>query len=356
VRPPPFTPPTSPRVSPPVVPPTIDIIDRIAQGIDRFSSTAFGDLCPGALGVTACGVTLLSSTSVFLALFAALMQAEWAATAFSMFQIIGLKRRPKVWGVVYDSHTKHPIAMAKLELFDATNRLLETRYADRDGRYGFLTSPASLQEEELHVHVKVTKPGFAFPSGITTSGTDYIVYENVYRGGLIVLKSTSLLNFNIPMDPTTRRGISWSGFGRGLIGTLGDRLLSLGFFIGLVAVPLNWWYMPTTKNLIIGIVFFVANGIRMLALYRPYGMTTDALTGRSMSFALVVLNDMDGNRRGFAVSDEHGRFILSGEAEQDYEIVAYTPANVVPQRIVRRRVRGLKRLSTKAWITEKLSI
>jgi len=94
----------------------------------------------------------------------------------------------------------------------------------------------------------------------------------------------------------------------------------------------------------------------MLVLYRPYGMTVDALTGRTMPFALVVLNDLEGSRQGFAVSDEHGRFILSGEADKDYEIVAYTPANVLPQRSIHRRVRGLKRLSTRAWITEKLTI
>jgi hypothetical protein len=56
------------------------------------------------------------------------------------------------------------------------------------------------------------------------------------------------------------------------------------------------------------------------------------------------------------VSDEHGRFIISGEADKDYEVIAYTPANVLPQRMIQKRVRGLKRLSTQAWITENLKI
>jgi hypothetical protein len=298
----------------------------------------------------------MSSIVVVFAFAAALIQSEWMAAAFSLLQIIGVRRKAKVWGVVYDSDTKRPIPMAKLELFDASNRLLETRYGDRDGRYGFLTSPTSLNEQELIVHMKVSKPGFTFPSIIATSGTDYIVYENPYHGETIVLRGNALLNYNIPMDPTGRRRLSWSGFGQGLVGNLGERLLSLGFYVGLVAVPLNWWFFPTTKNLVIGIIFVVANAIRMLALYRPYGMTRDALTGRPMPFALVVLNDLQGNRQGFAVSDEHGRFILSGKADLDYEVVAYSPANITPQRTITRRVRGLKRFSTQAWITENLKI
>lgn len=356
VFPTPSSPP--PRVTPPTRPPVIQppTTDTVGDVLDGMGNYLFGSLCDGPLGVTACGVTLLSSMSILLAFLAALLQSGWIATGFSLFQIIGLRRKTRVWGVVYDSHSKHPIPLAKLELFDSSNRLLETRYADRDGRYGFLTSPASLQVNELHVHVKAVKSGFIFPSGFISAGTDYIVYEHVYRGGDIVLESTTLLNYNIPMDPSTSQGWSWSGFGRGLLGALGEHLLSAGFFIGLVAVPLNWWYAPSTKNLVIGILFFVANGIRMFVMHRPYGVTVDAMTGRLMPFSLVILNDLAGNRQGFAVSDERGRFILSGKADTDYEIIAYTPANISPQRMVQRRVRGLQRFSTQAWITENLNI
>jgi hypothetical protein len=269
---------------------------------------------------------------------------------------MGVRRRAKVWGVVYDSRTKRTIPLAKLELLDASNRVLETRYADRDGRYGFLMSPASLHEEEVRVQVRVTKPGFTFPSRLSTMGTDYIVYDNLYRGGMIVMRANTLLSYNIPMDATAHARLSWSGFGQGLVGTLGDKLLSLGFYVGLVTVPLNWWLMPTTKNLVIGIVFFSVNAIRMFIIHRPYGVTRNALTGKPMPYALVILNDLQGNRQGFAVSDEYGRFILSGEQNKDYEIIAYTPSEIVPQRSIRLRVRGVRRISTRAWITNKLRI
>lgn len=328
------------------------IVDNVITPIiDLVSST-----CVGPLGTVACGSAAAATTAVTVAVTAMVVQNEVAAASFSMFQVVGLRRRAKVWGVIYDSKTKKPIPLAKIELLDVAGRVLETRFADRDGRYGFLTSPSSLHATELRVQVRVQKTGYTFPSTFSVAGTDYIVYDNIYRGGEIVLKGDSLVKFNIPMDPTVNVRTSWTGLGQGLIGTLGDRLLSFGFYIGLVTIPVNLWFAPTTKNFIIGAVFFAANGIRMLAIYRPYGVTINAATKKRLPFALVTLNDLQGNRLGFAVSDENGRFILSGEQGKDYEIMAYTPANIVPQRMVRQRVLGVKRFWTRSWITADLHI
>jgi hypothetical protein len=351
-----------PSVSPPIrptTPPISERVDQLTRGLESFGawlSSGNESLCGGPLGIASCATTAVPALALLAALLAALMQNEVAAAGFSMLQFLGLRRKPKVWGVVYDSRTKHPIALAKLELFDAAQRLLETRYADRDGRYGFLMSPATLHEQELRVQLRVSKPGFVFPSASTVLGTDYVVYDNLYHGGEIVMRGESLLNYNIPMDPIAGHRLSLMEFGQGLINPLGEKLLALGFYLGLVTVPLNWWFNPSTKNLVIAIIFIVANAIRSFALHRPHGITTDAQTGKRMSFALVVLNDLQGMRQGFAVSDEHGRFILSGEQNKDYEIIAYTPANVVPQRSVRIRVRGIRRMSTRAWITNNLRI
>ena len=359
----PFPTPTSPPptvaplpTSPPSGPSIGGVINTAGNALDRISEVIIGSVCPGVLGAAACATAAASSVAIVVSVFAALVQNEVIAGGYSLFQVIGLRRRTKVWGIVYDSSTKRPIPLAKLELFDSANRLLETRYADRDGRYGFLTSVASMREQELRLQIRASKRGFQFPSVSQIGATDYIVYENVYRGGELVLHGDAIINISIPMDPTIRGRLAWSGFGQGLIGTVGEKALSLGFYIGLIVVPLNWWLAPTTINLVIGVVFIGANAIRMLALYRPYGMTRDALTGRFMPYALIILNDLDGNRQGFAVSDERGRFILSGEARKDYEIIAYTPANIQPQRSIQRRVRGIRRLTTQAWITENLVI
>ena len=82
-------------------------------------------------------------------------------------------------------------------------------------------------------------------------------------------------------------------------------------------------------------------------------MTLDAMTGKSMPFALITLNDATGKRVAFAVSDEHGRFILSGEKGVPYDVIAYTPANVSPQRTSRLHLSGLLGAG---WITSKIRI
>lgn len=354
--PPPVTP-----VRPPVVNPPVQIIQQIADFLDRLAQRIFGDsvvqgLCAGPLAATACGVTAVGILVIALAILAGLLQSELLAVLFSALQIIGLKRRAKVWGCTYDSVTKRPIPMTKIELFDTSGRVLETRFADRDGRYGFLTSPASLHAQELRVQIRATKPGYTFPSMRAVIGTDYIVYDNVYRGGELVLHGESVLHFNIPMDPVSARRTVFSGLGQGLFGPLGDRILSLAFFIGLIVMPINIWYFPTTKNIIIAAVFLLVNSVRIFALYRPYGRTIDALTGKPLPFALVTLTDMDGKREGFSVSDEYGRYILSGERGKKYEVAITTPANISPQRTVKHQIGIYTRISKRGWVTETLKV
>ncbi|MCC6934374.1 MAG: hypothetical protein IT406_01610 [Candidatus Yanofskybacteria bacterium] len=355
-------PPSAPPGGAPV-PPTVQLGRVISDAIDSIAQRLFGDIeipavpaCGGAVGLAACGATAAGAAAVGAAVVAAFAQKEVAAGTFSLLQVVGLKRRTKVWGSVYDSVTKRPVPFAKLELLDAHGRVLETRFSDRDGRYGFLTTPASLHQESLLVTLRVEKPGYRFPSSHGGSGTDYIVYDNLYTGGAVELRGAGLLRFNVPMDPISPQRARLSEFGRGLLGTLGDRLLSFAFFAGLITVPLNWWFVPSTKNLVILVLFFGVNAVRMFALHRPYGTTVDALTGKRMSFALVTLNNAAGERVGFSVSDEYGRFILPVERSVEYEMIAYTPANVSPQRVVRRGVRGRSRVSKRGWITEDVHI
>ncbi len=298
----------------------------------------------------------MATTAIVAALLAAIIQNELAAAVFSFLQIIGIKKKARVWGVVYNSATKHPIPAAKIELLDASGRVMEVRFTDRDGRYGFLTTPASLNQLELKASIRVTKPGYRFPSSLTVSGTDYVVYDNLYRGGLFSITGDGLLNFSIPMDPVTTDRARLSGFGRGLFGTLAERLLALGFIVGLVAVPLNYYFAPTTQNLVILIVFFAVNALRLAITYRPYGVTVDAVTGRKLPFALVTLLDEQGTRVGFTVSDEHGRYVLSAQRNRQYEVVAYTPANVIPPRTARQRISRLSRMGRTAWVTLTLRV
>ena len=306
-----------------------------------------------AVQTAACSVTAIGMAAALAALLAALIQKEIVAGLFSLYQIFGLRRKARVWGVIYDTATKRPVPMAKVELYDEAGRLLETRFADTDGRYGFLTSPSSVRVESMNVSIKASKPGYRFPSTSASGDVDYVVYDRLYKGGVITLRQDGIINYNIPLDPTSARRVSLSGFGRSLVGTVGDRLLAFGFYIGLIIVPLNYYLLPTKANLIILIGFLLVNLFRLFVVYRPYGISIDAATGKPLPYALITLNDISGNRVMFAVSDEFGRYILSGKPGETYDVAAYTPAQISPQRVAKLRVSGLR---GRGWVTERIRI
>jgi hypothetical protein len=373
--PPPFIPPSSPPTgggpaggsgggSGPIAP-VVNFVQSVGNIIDDVATAVLGPIAPiakewcgqSSVQSVACGTTAVGVAAAAAGLAAGVAQKEVVGATYSMFQVVGLKRKAKVWGVVYDADTKKPVPFAKVELLDEAGRILESRFADREGRYGFLTSPASVHQSEIKVSIRVSKPGFSFPSKLVGIGaSDYIVYDRLYHGEVLTIQQEAVINYNIPLDPTSVRGHSWSGWGLSLIGTVGDRILSFGFYLGLITVPLTYYLMPNTKNLIIMVAFFGANLFRMLVVYRPYGLTVDAVTGKPLPFALVTLNDASGNRVAFTVSDEYGRYILSGPSGQEYEVVAYTPANIAQQRIHREHVNKLKGWSSHGWITAKLQV
>src|SRR5512143_3625903 len=75
-----------------------------------------------------------------------------------------LPKRKKVWGTVYDANTKRPIPFAKVQLLDRNKRVLETRIADKEGRYGFLTTPESLLAQNMQILILAGSNGYHFPS------------------------------------------------------------------------------------------------------------------------------------------------------------------------------------------------
>jgi len=266
----------------------------------------------------------------------------------------GLRRKRRVWGVVYDAHTKAPIAYAKVELRDAANRVLETRYADRQGRYGFLTSPASLREQAVSISLVASVNGYRFPSLLVNTDPDFIVYDHVYRGGIVSVSGNVLVNYNIPLDPVSDvKRVNPQPFLSGFT----VRLLDVAFWAGLIILPLNAVLSPSWWSIGLLAVFIVTNAFRIgQNLYRPFGIVLDATSRGMMPFALVTLNESSGQRVNFTVSDEHGRYILSGERGRDYELQAYTPSNVVPQRSHSFHVNGHSRIGRRAWFTLTMKI
>jgi hypothetical protein len=340
------------------------VAEEVAQALDEAIAQPLldllgpipEDLCRGAVGIAACGVTSAGVAVVAIGVAAAVVQSEAVAAGYWFLHIIGIVSKPPAWGTVYDSRTRRPIPAVKLELVDSGGRVVETRFTDRDGRYGFLTTPSSRNSSEMKVIIRASKPGYAFPSVLNDQKTNYVVYENPYQGGEVTLMKEGVLNFSIPLDAVSPERVRWSGFGSALFSRFTDRILAAGFLLGLVAVPLNYYFFPTTKNLVILSAFVLVNGIRLAVIYRPYGITVNAVTGKPLPYALVVLLDDQGRRVGFAVSDEYGRYVLSGDRQHIAFIEAYSPANISPQRSAKYPIPRFSTESRTAWLTQKIRI
>ncbi len=108
---------------------------------------------------------------------------------------IGLRKRRRYWGTVYDSSSKQPIDPAIVELKDAvTGNVVEQAITDLLGRYGFL-------ERVGQFRITAKKTNYRFPSTIITGTTDGL-FDNLYHGGTFnILNPQDVISPNIPMDP-----------------------------------------------------------------------------------------------------------------------------------------------------------
>lgn len=102
------------------------------------------------------------------------------------------RKGKRFYGIVYDSISKEPVALAILRIRDQQGRLVATRVTDHFGRYEALLPAGTFTLE-------VIKPGYVYPSQIV-QGMQDAGFEHVYRpengvtGGLEWLP-------DVPVDP-----------------------------------------------------------------------------------------------------------------------------------------------------------
>jgi hypothetical protein len=110
------------------------------------------------------------------------------------------RRRRQNFGIVYNSITKVPIDLAVVRLYDAQAKLVRTMVTDSDGRYFFNVDAGKY-------FIRVTKPGFTFPSaylsGVKADGNFVDIYT---QGYLEVTEQSVIIAANIPLDPVSEEG------------------------------------------------------------------------------------------------------------------------------------------------------
>jgi len=260
--------------------------------------------------------------------------------------------KTRMWGIVFDSITKRPVAGARIELLSKESRVLETRFSDRDGRYGFVLAGESIQQSVREIQMHVSRKDYTFPASPPVDPDEDLMYQNVYRGGLMMMREDEIVSHDIPLEPVIKPEFLSK---KALIGAKMSKWIAsfadASFKVGIVMAPLNFILQPTwTSGLIVG-VYILFLIFRLLGIrFRPFGMVLNRDAGNSVPYSLITINDPRGKRVGQAVSDERGRYFLLTERGM-YNMHVQTPAQLRPSRKIQKVVK-----SGRGWLSQTVKL
>lgn len=261
----------------------------------------------GLITIIVQAVAALPSIFQFLAYLIALLA-----------EALGIKRKPKPWGVVFDSLSGKPIDLAVTRLFDSeSKRLVATRVTDLSGKFGFSVDPGTYM-------VSVTKPGYIFP--ITRNSLSYLSREQTYYVGapIKIEKKMENLSLSIPIEPV-RTQMSFYSKMRILSRDLSEWISSFSLYIfvpilalGIITSAISAYVLAETKNYILMDSYFIMAGfyiIQRSRSQRRHG-TVLAPTGdhkklKRLANALIYVYDAEFETlRGEIPTDNNGRYTL----------------------------------------------
>jgi hypothetical protein len=267
-----------------------------------------------------------------------------------LFQILGIRKRPKPWGTVYDAVTKKPIAFARVEILNEQMRKLQSVITDENGRYGFLVSESTMAGERLHLQAFRTK--YVFPSKEISSPVEQELYANIYRGGSVGIEN-GITNFDIPMDPVDKTASQGFYFGivsvklNKIFTSLADILFMAGVVLGVTNAIIN----PNKTSIIILFVVLLTFLLRIAGFkMKPFGITRDSITNQVLPFGFIALHDKNGQRINFTVSDDKGRYFLLTK-KGAFTLKASTPAHILPARL-----KEVPIFTHKGWISKEIGV
>ena len=225
---------------------------------------------------------------------------------------VGLKKRNRPWGVVYDSITKQPLDPVYVVLTDLEGKEIATSITDMDGRYGFLVEPGVYK-------IKVNKNNYIFPSDKLMGKSSDELYSDIYWGDYFEIKNSGeVIAKNIPMDPT---GFNWNEFAKKeqgkmkyyhardvIISRISEVFSIVGFLISFVILLV----LPKPYNVIVFCLYIVLFVLRRTKLIRnKKGSVVNDKTGVPLSYGILRVYSMTtGVEVAHRVLDKKGNYYL----------------------------------------------
>ncbi|MEX0672468.1 MAG: immunoglobulin-like domain-containing protein [Candidatus Paceibacterota bacterium] len=332
-----------------------DVITTTVREVAEFYNSPVGSvttkvvstagLITGSIGAAA---TLFMSPLALGELFLIPLRL-WAL----LLSLLGLKKRYRPWGTVYDSVTKQPLDPAYVILEDMDGNELKTSITDLDGRFGFLIGPGRYR-------IKAHKTNYSFPSEKLAGQTDDDLHPNLYFGEPIdVTEEGGVVAKNIPMDPEK---FDWNEFAKNdqnlmkfysRFDVIKSKIVKWLFYLGFVVTLVALFFAPEPYNYIIFALYVVVVIVSFVGLKRKKsGRVVDDETGAPLSFAIVRLFSPNlGREISKTVCDKYGRYFMlisNGDyyvvierktGEDEYEKIFTSESFKVKNGIVKKKFR-----------------
>jgi hypothetical protein len=266
--------------------------------------------------VAAVGVVVGSAASAISGLlFSAFSFADILLLPLKLWALIlgllGVSKRKKPWGTVYDSVTKQPLDPVYVVLRSEEGNDVATAITDLDGRYGFvIPAPGNYS-------IVVNKTNYQFPSQKLVGRDHDELYRDLYFGEhFIVSEAGEIVAKNVPMDPEK---FDWNEFAKKSQHLMNfysvrekwiSRISGFIFFVGFTVSSLAVLFMMTKTNIVIFVLYIVLFLIRVFGLKsRPYGSIVSKDTGKPFAFAIIrISKGATGVEVMHRVTDAQGRY------------------------------------------------
>ena len=224
---------------------------------------------------------------------------------------LGLVKRKKPWGTVYDAITKQPLDPAYVVLKSVEGVDVATAITDLDGRYGFVVPEPG--NYSLFVH----KTNYMFPSQKLVGQDHDELYRDLYFGEhFAITKSGDFVAKNIPMDPEK---FDWNEFAKKSQHLMRfysvrekwfSRISSVFFFGGFAVSSAAVLFSMTKFNIVIFLLYVVMFFVRIFGLKsHPFGSIMSKGTGKPVPFAIIRITQAStGVEVMHRVADSIGRY------------------------------------------------
>lgn len=224
---------------------------------------------------------------------------------------LGIRKRNRPWGTVYDSVSKRPINLAYILLKNLEGKIVASAITDTNGRYAFLVDKGVYS-------MIVSKGNYIFPSHHILDKTLDDTYPDTYWGDFFEIKEKGeVINRNIPLDK--------KAFGH--IKSLDDeqnkififhkrdltflRIANVFFYIGFLVSIFVLFKDTTNYNIVIFCIYLVLFSARFFHFHKKNkGKVVYKKDNTPLSFGIIhVIDKNTGNEIFKRKLDNAGNYI-----------------------------------------------